>query len=668
MFRLAAAAALLATLTGPAAAADFQTRREGRNLNSFVQQGPVAAHVLLRSGVDPRILVAFPAGNSGVGLWFAGAGAKAEWSITGEPTPIAQQDGQGRPLHGVRFAATLSTPRIAVKQAVLSSVRVLRDYQGLGTLPDGVATQVRASGDTLDWSRDRLDGAPGYRLSVTVTHGRLSGETVTAAGDGRIGLTVTALTGEAPLHPFSVDALLEPAAARDPQAREALRFLSYHEKFLAGSWRFLTYFGRDTLISLRLLMPALKPEAVESGLRSVLARLSPEGDVAHEEDIGEFAVIDHRKSDHSLSDAPVYDYKMIDSAYLLAPVARAWLLDDARARGRAGAFLDEKQGDRRLGDLVMANLRFVAAHAAPFAEQPRFDRLIALKPGVPVGEWRDSNDGLGGGHYPYDVNAVLVPAALEAGAALEAAGLLDRYATAADKAMLAKLPAMAAIWRERAPALFAMSVDKPQAAIARYAKAIGVPAGPALSATTGAIRYNAIALDGKGAPVPIVHSDEGFALLFGAPSPAALRTATDTVGRPFPAGLMTGVGMLVANPVFAPDDLKARFGANAYHGTVVWSWQQALMAAGLARQLARTDLPAATCRRLGVVQDKLWQAIDASRSISNSELWSWRYGKKGYEIAPFGASGGDADESNAAQLWSTVYLAVQRPQTRGCAQ
>ncbi|MBL7396164.1 hypothetical protein INQ29_25365, partial [Escherichia coli] len=44
---------------------------EGQNLNAFVRDGKVAAHLLLRNGSDPRILVAFPAGNSGVGLWFA---------------------------------------------------------------------------------------------------------------------------------------------------------------------------------------------------------------------------------------------------------------------------------------------------------------------------------------------------------------------------------------------------------------------------------------------------------------------------------------------------------------------------------------------------------------------------------------------------------------------
>ena len=45
-------------------------QKEGLNLNSFVRKGPVAAHIVLRSGSDPRLIVAFPAGNSGVGLWF----------------------------------------------------------------------------------------------------------------------------------------------------------------------------------------------------------------------------------------------------------------------------------------------------------------------------------------------------------------------------------------------------------------------------------------------------------------------------------------------------------------------------------------------------------------------------------------------------------------------
>ena len=56
-----------ASATAAAAAAPFHFEvREGQNLNYFLRDGRTAAHLVLRSGQDPRILVAFPAGNSGV--------------------------------------------------------------------------------------------------------------------------------------------------------------------------------------------------------------------------------------------------------------------------------------------------------------------------------------------------------------------------------------------------------------------------------------------------------------------------------------------------------------------------------------------------------------------------------------------------------------------------
>ena len=657
---LAALACL--TLTAAGGTGNF-TRTEGLNLNSFVRQGPVSAHIVLRSGIEPRIIVAFPAGNSGTGLWFESLAQPADWKMEGAPVPISQTDAVGRPLHGTRFIATVHAPRLVARQAVLSSVRVLRDYQALGTAPREVLTAASASGATLSWQRDRLDGAPGYRMSLRVVHGTLKGKEIEAL-DGQITLEVTALTGETPLAPVSGDALLDANANPDAQVRETLSFLSYREKYLAGSWRFDTYFGRDTLMSVRLLMPALQPAAVETGLRSVLERLSPKGEVAHEEDIGEFAILDHRKTDGSNSADPVYDYKMIDSDFLLAPVARAWLVDDARATPRATAFLAERMGDGRVGDRLMRNLRLVAAEAAPFAQAPTVAHLISLKPGVPVGEWRDSNDGLGGGRMPYDVNAILVPAALEAGAALARAGLLAPYATPADQAMLASLNRAAAIWRDKAPGLFAVSVPANQArgAIRRYAAKVGVPADAALAAVGDRlVGFHALSLNADGTPVPVQNSDEGFALLFGHPTPDQLDLAAQTISRPFPAGLRTGAGMLVANPAFAAPAVQAKFGSNAYHGTVIWSWQQALAAAGLARQLARTDLSLDLRHRLGTAQACLWDGIEATRSVQSSELWSWRHAGEHYEVVAFGANGGDADESNAAQLWSTVYLALRRP-------
>jgi hypothetical protein len=258
----------------------------------------------------------------------------------------------------------------------------------------------------------------------------------------------------------------------------------------------------------------------------------------------------------------------------------------------------------------------------------------------------------------------LVPAALEAASRLLDSGLLDPFLTAGDRELLSHAAANARAWRQHAPGLFNMTIDNgnARAAIDSYARQIAVPATDALASLGGnTVGFHAISLDASGKPVPIVNSDEGFELLFGTPAPTTLDRDVASVIRPFPLGLMTDAGMLVANPAFADTALMARFTNHAYHGTVVWSWQQALFASGLERQLRRTDLPQSVRAHLLTAQQTLWQAIRATRSISNSELWSWRFEGGHYRIAPFGASGTDADESNAAQLWSSVYLAVKAP-------
>jgi hypothetical protein len=644
---------------------DYQVQ-QGSNTNHFVREGRIAAHLVLRAGNYPRILIAFPAGDSGVGIWFARQSGSTRWTLRGRPRLIHTADSRGRPLNGISANVTIDAPELQIRQAVLSSTRVLRDYQSLGTVPAAVAATPVVQGRTLRWDRDRLDGAAGYRLVLEVTRGELSHGHILAA-DGEIGLRITGATGEPPLTPLSGRDLMNEQAASDAAARNTLTFLAYREKFLAGSWRFNTYFGRDTLMSVRLLMPVLAPGAVEDALASVLARLSAHGEVAHEEDIGERAVLDHMARDGSRSAAPIYDYKMIDSDYLLAPVARAWLVNDARAGARAAAFLEAAAGGpgkRTRGAALVDNLRLVLQSASAFAAEPGTAHLIGLKRGFSVGNWRDSEYGLGGGHYPYDVNAVLVPAALEAAAELNDSGMLSPYLNPADRALFRNALQMAQVWREKAPPLFDVVIPHATAvsAIETYAASQAIPAQPALAALgPDNLRFHAIALDTAGKPILVMHSDEGFALLFEEPDVQRLEQAVTGLMRPFPAGLMTGAGMLVANPAFAPPALQARFSRNAYHGTVVWSWQQALFAAGLARQLQRRDLPTAVRTQLLAAQKLLWSAIDATRAMSNFELWSWSFASGHYAVAPFGASAADADESDAAQLWSTAYLAVSPP-------
>src|SRR5882757_1850067 len=167
---------------------------EGLNLNSFLRDGPVAAHLLLRSGSDPRILIAFPAGNSGVGLWFS-HGAPVRWELIARPQPLIVKDTHGRPLYGMTAEARLSgATDLSIKQVVLSSVRVLRDYQALGTFPAEVAANPTIEGRTTTWARDRLDGAAGYRLSVEVAQGELRAGHLTPGAKGFIGFKITAVS------------------------------------------------------------------------------------------------------------------------------------------------------------------------------------------------------------------------------------------------------------------------------------------------------------------------------------------------------------------------------------------------------------------------------------------------------------------------------------------
>ena len=644
---------------------------EGQNLNAFVRDGQVAAHLLLRNGTDPRILVAFPAGNSGVGLWFSAVDKPATWRLEQAPQPVSLPlpTGGAGTLNGIVTVASIDAPRLQLKEQLLTSIRFLRDYQSVGRYPPEVAAEPTVTGNMISAYRPRLDGRPGYLMTLEVLDGQLMQAGIVAGRSGRIRLRLTAATGETPLTGLAEGELLNARAGTDTGARNALRFLSYREKFLAGSWRFQTYFGRDTLMSIRLLMPALRPAAVEAGLGSVLARLNEGGEVAHEEGIGEFAAAEHGR-DRTGGAAATLDYGMVDDDFMLDPVAADYLLDPA-GTSQSRAFLARRVDSEArpgtsepAGAALVRNLRFVVEQAQPFARDPRFQRLVAIKAGRLTGQWRDSEEGLGRGRYAYDVNAVFVPAALEAGARLLRSGLLEPYMTAADRAEMAQAAGLAEAWRAKAPALFRDSVPHANAAAAirSYSARLGVPAQTALAALAGLpLTFHAIALDDDGRPVPIIHSDEGFALLFGQPSAADLDTYLATVARPFPAGLMTPVGMLVANPVLADRSVQDRFAPTAYHGTVGWSWQQALMAAGLERQIARSDLPAPTRAALVRQQGELWRAINATQATRSSELWSWAYRSGRYQVVPFGAGKQDVDESNAAQLWSTVYLAIRPP-------
>jgi hypothetical protein len=641
------------------------TIEAGDITNHFYRRGGVAAHVLARSGHAPRLLAVFPAGNSGIGLWFEKGSAPVSMTIDGVLEPVEEQGG----LRGVSATVVIGAARLRAPGVVLSSVRILRDYNSdPRLLPKEIVNQVVA-GRPLVVKRTTLDGAHHVELRIDPKgSGRASIDESgmllleAPAGESTITARMTFLLDEPPLTPIAASALLTAAAAPRERDRQALEFLTYGEKMLAGSWRFLTYFGRDTLLSARLLMPVLRPEAIEGALSGVIDRLSPDGEVAHEEDIGEFAALRNLREGRGAVTTPIFDYKMVDDDFMLAPVLAHYLLDTEEGKARAAAFLARKTPlGRTYAEAIRSNLDFVYLRAHNFAANGRATDLVPLKRGLPVGDWRDSDNGLGGGRYSYSVNAVLVPAALWASLHLLQSGLIPDAET--------RLPAVRmGIERwQKARAQFAVTVSAAQAKarIKAYAAEQGIDATEALAAVKGPVRFVALSLDARGKPIPIMHSDDGFALLFGAPSPEELEEITRTMSAPFPLGLRTPLGMVVANPAFAPaKKTREMFKRDRYHGAVMWSWQHAMMAAGLARQRQRTDLPEATRASLEAAETSLWQLIESTAELSTGETWSWQITDGKWQVYRLGEYAPD-DEATAAQLWSTVYLAVQPPVRAG---
>jgi hypothetical protein len=632
---------------------------DGRTENRFFRQGRVAAHVLVTSGEAPRFVTAFPAGNMGVGVWFEDA---AELSVEGTLAGVEREDG----MRGVSVTIRTHAPALRVHRALLGSVRALRHPGRDEALLAGMENAV-VKGPPLVVHRTTVDGK--YHMALSIEPSRGSSATVDADGritlasgpSGDIVVRMTALSDEEPLTPVATDSILSTSEGHDRRSLEVLSFLTYREKLLAGSWQYLSYFGRDTLLSTRLLMPVLDPQVIEAGLGSVLERLDADGEVAQEEDIGEWAALRNleRKPPPADLREPRYDRKMVDDDFILAPVLAAYVLDSKAGPSRAGAFFARRtRTGATFAEAAKKNLARVLAQAAPFAARPSTQTLVHIGDGLRVGNWRDSQEGLGNGRIPYDVNAALVPAALRA-----AERLYVTEAFGADRTAATRAGEFARAWT-KAEALFHVDIDaeEARARVRAYAAEVGVDGSEALASITGPVSFPAVSLDAGGMPVPIMHSDDAFVMLFTEPSAEWLASAASRVVRPFPAGLRTPVGIVVANPAYARDaSLRGLFTRSHYHGTVVWSWQQAMLLSGLRRQLTRTELPAAARQPLIDAEQALSRVVDATRATRTSELWSFGVDANGYHVVPYGQGKEHHTEANAAQLWSTGYLALDGP-------
>ena len=285
--------------------------------NYFYSDCQVAAQVVVTSPqpdsnltiIGPRLIVAWPAGNSGVCAFFA-----PQNGVNGSLAIELRNDTSGKALSPVNKPTSKvgDYPSVGISGVlrfntsarltipILGSVRTIRDFtEGPSLLQPEIQDAIRV--------RDQGDGAVLSRLWLdNVTTTELGFIPLSADSGAAVNIENQTLNFEAGEYLFYADfnypqltqlnstAVLSPEAqslvAQEPDQTNSVLFLSYSEKLLAGAWRFLTYFGRDSMIAALLLKPVLshgEGSAVEAVIGAVLERINrTDGSVCHEETLG----------------------------------------------------------------------------------------------------------------------------------------------------------------------------------------------------------------------------------------------------------------------------------------------------------------------------------------------------------------------------------------------
>ncbi|KAI8584777.1 hypothetical protein K450DRAFT_267434 [Umbelopsis ramanniana AG] len=634
----------------------------------------------------PRFIAAFPAGNSGAMVYFKAASGNSS-SLT-----ISLVDGSLKSVSNPYNQTGISgqwqlSQNAELDLAVLGSVRALRDYvEGGGLLhSDMNYTVQQLDTNSVTLYREFFDDSIAMNFTMStgsaIQHNGTHNISFPAGTyDFTVTLNETSLQGIPPqtLINQSNQTIITNSSTAD--SVKSVSFLSYSEKMLAGGWRFLTYFGRDTLISLRILMPILSSDAVEAALGAVIERTNAtDGELCHEETIGDYASwINMQNNQSELGSQPFYDYKMIDTNFELLPALAHYFLDLPSGSGRTTSFLAKKAvlaNNMTYQQLLQKNVELVMTQSAAFAHEPSAKNLIHLKDGVPVGNWRDSNQGIGYGTIPFDVNTALVPGCLRAIQRLAKAHILHpSLSNDASK--------YAAVWESHALPLFQVPLNSSyaQTALSEYTTYANLSSS--IYSTNGSAtpptEIYALSLMDDDKPVEIMNSDLSFNLMYNDNVSTDLMEYTVNALRPFPEGLLTNVGMLIANPAYDSNRTNWEvFTRAAYHGTCVWGFQQSMVVAGLARQLdlcnntsslATKQAPSwcsnsTLIANLKTAQCNLWDVILGNPDVEFAETWTWTFDNstQSFVVTSPAELTPDSTEADAIQLWSFTLLALDKP-------
>ena len=101
---------------------------EGRQHNHFIRGHDVTAHLLIKNVPAPRLIVAFPEANSGIGIWLGNGKFRPL-------KPDALQIYHKGNLRGIRCVLEVEGDSIEVARILLNSIRILRNFVHLGYSP-----------------------------------------------------------------------------------------------------------------------------------------------------------------------------------------------------------------------------------------------------------------------------------------------------------------------------------------------------------------------------------------------------------------------------------------------------------------------------------------------------------------------------------------------------
>jgi hypothetical protein len=585
-------------------------------------------------------------------------------------------------------------PRITTRRSASSWVaRVIqpsldgRDTLALELLVDPRRVAAMRTGDSIS-----LQARPG------------TGQRVRFAV--RITTTARALTPLARGEIFTADFLrfLDASKSAAQAESDALRarwlerqvrgveLLSSREKLMAGLPAYATYFGRDMMVSALMMRPIWRDEISAFVIASVLRKLSPTGEVSHEEALGgqadreaasEYATLvdaylkakrrgDGADADRRLDSARTVlrdhrrvreNYHMIDDEFQLPVLAARWLGDpNVPATDKRAFLLDSSDGGGSRLERLLRELALVESMTEAYAANPIAANLVSF-PRRDNGQWssaswRDSGDGYASGRFAMDVNAIWAPHALAAISAIyETLRAIGLRTDASDSLRLRKATeAWRGAWRHfvvtLAPAEVHSRVAARISAFPDAERRYWTDLVAATKSDQDSLEFLALSLDAEGRPVGVANTDPATRLF--------LSASGDTAGvvrdvrlfvRPYPVGLFIDrVGPVVANDAYAPPAIWPQFEGDRYHGPrVVWGREVNLFLLGVANHIhsARDSAYAAELR---AAIARVHAAVVASGF--HSELWSYELRGGRVEPTRYG-TGSDV------QLWSTTDLAVQ---------